>query len=703
VEFILDITDAKRAEAALRDSEARLARLLATTPAGVVELDAGGCFAYANAAAEGILGAGPGGLVGRRHDDPAWQATAGDGAPLAPERLPVAWVLRGEEVRDYELAVTALDGRRAVLLMDATPVRDGAGRIEGALAAFQDVTARQAAVEALRESEARLRLALDTGGLGDFEWDLRADVVRPSARAREIFAFAPGEGERSADYLARILPEDLPRALAEMEGGLAAGQVASGYRARLPDGTVRHVLSQGVVVRDADGAPLRLIGVFADETERRRAEAALRQVNETLEARVAERTAALTQAVDALHAEALERTQAEAALRQSQKMEAVGQLTGGIAHDFNNMLQGISGSLELMRRRVAQGRAEEVARYVEGASATVERAAALTNRLLAFARRQALQPRLVDPNELIRGMAELIRRTVGPGVAVDLRLGDGAWSVLCDPNQLENVLLNLAINARDAMPEGGRLTIETAGMHLTRADVAGQDGAKPGDYVKIGIADNGTGMDEATVARAFEPFFTTKPLGQGTGLGLSQIYGFVRQSGGVVRLDSAPGRGTTVCLHLPRHEQARGAEAAGPVDPAEAPQTGAGRTVLLVEDEAQVRGVAAETLRDLGYHVLEAGDGSAALRVLQDSFDSRVDLLVTDVGLPGGLNGRQMAEIARERRPGLPVLFITGYAGGALEKQLAPGMEVIAKPFSLDAFASRARGLIEAALVTAPR
>jgi len=270
------------------------------------------------------------------------------------------------------------------------------------------------------------------------------------------------------------------------------------------------------------------------------------------------------------------------------------------------------------------------------------------------------------------------------GGSVELHLDDGAWSVLCDPNQLENVLLNLAINARDAMPEGGRLTLGTARKALGAADVAGQDGARPGDHVEISVADTGTGMDEATRGRAFEPFFTTKPLGQGTGLGLSQPYGFVRQSDGVVRLDSAPGRGTTVRLYLPRQEHARGQEK--PSTPkAKAEEAVAGGTVLLVEDEDEdedgVRAMVVEHLRELGYAVLEAEDGPAALCLLRSG--TRVDLLVTEVGLPGGMNGRQIADAARERRPDLPVLFTTGYAGGALDGQLAPKVEMIGKPFAL--------------------
>ena len=372
---------------------------------------------------------------------------------------------------------------------------------------------------------------------------------------------------------------------------------------------------------------------------------------------------------------------AEERLRQGQKMEAIGQLTGGVAHDFNNLLQGIAGCLDMMDRRVGQGRPAEVVRYLAPARQAIDRGAHLTNRMLAFARRQTLQPRPVDPDRLVRGMEELLRRTLGPAVELTLSLHDGVWSILCDPIQLETALLNVAINARDAMPEGGTLRIATEDL-MVPADETEED-APPGPYVSIAVTDTGVGMTQALMERMFDPFFTTKPTGQGTGLGLSQLYGFVRQSGGFVRARSAPGQGTTITLYLPRHRNTGPEEAAA--EPARAARPGLvaeGARVLVIEDEPGVRAVISEALHDLGCTVLEADDGIAGWQIVQS--DAPLDLLITDVGLPG-MNGRQVADAARAARPALPVLIITGYAGAALaDLSLPEGMRLLRKPFVLE-------------------
>ncbi len=400
----------------------------------------------------------------------------------------------------------------------------------------------------------------------------------------------------------------------------------------------------------------------------------------------------LAEANDRLVGEIAERERVEEVLRQSQKMEAVGQLTGGLAHDFNNLLAGISGSLELLQARMAQGRMNDLERYITAAQGASKRAAALTHRLLAFTRRQTLDPKPTDMNRLVAGMDELIRRTVGPAVVVEVVGAVGLWTTLVDPNQLENALLNLAINARDAMPDGGRITIETSNKWLDER-AARERTLPPGQYVSLCVSDTGTGMSAEVVRRAFEPFFTTKPIGMGTGLGLSMIYGFVQQSGGQVRIYSEPGQGALVCLYLPRyHGAAEISDEAGELT--EAPRAEAGETVLVVDDEPTVRMLVTEVLEDLGYTAIEAADGPAGLKVLRS--DARIDLLVTDVGLPGGMNGRQVADAARERRPELKVLFITGYAENAVlsHGHLDRGMHVLTKPFAMEALASRIKELI---------
>jgi len=383
----------------------------------------------------------------------------------------------------------------------------------------------------------------------------------------------------------------------------------------------------------------------------------------------------------------------EEMLRQSQKMEAVGQLTGGLAHDFNNLIAGISGSLELITTRMAQGRVADVAKYVVAAQGAAHRAAALTHRLLAFSRRQTLAPRPTDVKQLVAGMEDLIARTIGPQIQLETVNAAGLWPSLIDPNQLENAILNLCINARDAMPGGGRITIETANRWLD-ARSARERGVEPGQYISLCVSDTGVGMAPEVQAKAFDPFFTTKPIGVGTGLGLSMIYGFAKQSGGSVSIYSELDQGSMVCIYLPRHLNKLD-EAAPPAETPEVPR-GDGETVLVIDDEPTVRMLVSEVLADLGYVAIEAEDGAAGLKVLNSS--ARVDLLVTDVGLPGGLNGRQVADAALEVRPGLKVLFITGFAENAVlsHGHLGPGMHVMTKPFAMDALALRIRELIAA-------
>jgi signal transduction histidine kinase len=434
-----------------------------------------------------------------------------------------------------------------------------------------------------------------------------------------------------------------------------------------------------VILRDVNERRATSEALRKSETEARDAAAALSELNQTLEQRVQERTARMMQM--------------EEELRQSQKMEAIGQLTGGIAHDFNNLLQGITGGLDLVKKRVMQGRFNEIDRFISGAMTSASRASALTHRLLAFSRRQPLAPKPLEVNPLLASMEELLRRTLGERVVFELVTSGGLWLTKCDPNQLENAVLNLAINARDAMPDGGKLTVETGNSHLDSAYAVGHPEIEPGQYVCISVTDTGSGMSAATIEKAFEPFFTTKPIGRGTGLGLSMIYGFAKQSGGHAKIYSELDKGTTVKLYLPRFRGEVEQEEQIP-DLSDIYNAHTNETVLVVEDEFVVRELIVEVLKELGYSTLEADDGPAALKILDSK--QRIDLVISDIGLPG-LNGRQIIDAAREMRPSLKVLFMTGYAENAAIAAgfLEPGMSMITKPFAMEALATRIREMLE--------
>ena len=550
---------------------------------------------------------------------------------------------------------------------------------------------RRETAEAVRASEAkareqaeRVQLALDAGAIiGTWVWNVQANRVSGDERFARSFGLDPARcrsGLRLEEVLASVHEEDKEAVEAEIAEALRrGGPFRCEYRVRQHDGVFRWIEANGRVDQDAEGAPVRFPGVLIDIDHRRAIEAALRDLNQQLESRV---QLAIAQ-----------REQAEEALRQSQKMEAVGQLTGGIAHDFNNLLTGISGSLQMLETRIAQGRLDALPRYIDAAQGATKRAAALTQRLLAFSRRQTLDPKPTSLNRLITDMEELVRRTTGPDIAVEVVGAVGLWPVLIDQNQLENALLNLCINARDAMPDGGRLTIETANRWLD-GNAGTERDLPPGQYVSLSVTDTGTGMSKETIGRIFEPFFTTKPLGQGTGLGLSMIYGFVRQSNGQVRVYSELGHGTTMCLYLPRHHgEATSSEAADEGNGCL--ETGYGETVLVIDDEPTVRLLMVDALQDAAYRVLEAADGSVGLKILQS--DTRIDLLLTDVGLPGGMNGRQVADAARTLRPTLKVLFVTGYAENAVvgNGHLDRGMQVISKPFGMTALTNKVRDMID--------
>lgn len=494
-------------------------------------------------------------------------------------------------------------------------------------------------------------------------WELSEDLLVVADYGRRLLRVSPSWsrllGHDEAALLAQpypdiIHPDDLDAVSAHLETLRSDGQpVRFENRIKAADGSWKWIA--WVLSADPNGEHLH--GVGRDVTAERAATDALRV--------------------------------AEEQLRQAQKMEALGQLTGGVAHDFNNLLQGIGGSLEAVERRLQAGRTD-VGHFSRAARLSVDRAATLTQRLLAFSRRQPLAPEAVDLNALVTGMQDLVRRSVGESVRVETAFEARIWYAWADANQIENVLLNLAINARDAMPEGGVLTIRTANTFLEGLSSPDGTGVQAGDYVMLAVTDTGKGMPPDVLARAFEPFFTTKPVGQGTGLGLSQLYGFARQSGGHARIDSAEGRGTSVKLYLPRHggSPERAVELAA--DPP--PRPGAQGTVLVVEDEMIVSMVLVETLEEQGYTVLEAAEGQAALRILEGP--APIDLLVTDVGLPG-IDGRQLAEMARVLRPGLKVLFLTGYARQATDGEALHGPDtgLISKPVPMDSFLTKVQAM----------
>ncbi len=479
-------------------------------------------------------------------------------------------------------------------------------------------------------------------------------------------------------WLARLVSRPLA-ALASGSGRLVHGEGLPPVGSRVSE-----------IARLEQSLGAAALAIAERRRERDRALADVQALNQTLEARVAERTAELSTANTALREEMAGRARTEAQLRQLQKMEAVGQLTGGIAHDFNNMLAVIISSLNLLQRRLARGETD-VGRLADAALEGAQRAASLTQRLLAFSRQQALSPAVIDVNRLVGTMSEMLSRTLGETVRLETVLAGGLWKAHVDPGQLESAILNLAVNARDAMPEGGRLTIETANAYLDDGYVATHADVVPGQYVLIAVTDTGTGMDADVLAKAFEPFFTTKPVGRGTGLGLSQVYGFVKQSGGHIKIYSEPGHGTTMKLYLPRH-QMDGEPAALPILPS-GTSTGT-ETVLVVEDDDRVRMTTVEALVDLGYTVLAADGAAAALTLIETR--PEIALLFTDIVMPE-VNGRKLADAALKLRPDLKVLFTTGYTRNAVVHNgvLDHGVELLGKPFTIQQLAAKVRHVLD--------
>ncbi|HEY2403248.1 MAG TPA: ATP-binding protein [Steroidobacteraceae bacterium] len=624
---------------------------------------------------------------------------------------------------------------------EVTPIREG-NEVVGFVKILRDHTQQREAEEAVREERRALEVLNRAGSALSMETDLQrlvqivTDAGVELTRAEFGAFFYNVEDERGESYMLYTLsgaPAEafskfpMPRnteVFAPTFNG--AGIVRSdditkdsryGHNAPrkgMPEGhlPVRSYLAVPVIARDGKviGGLFfghASVGVFTERSERgltglaaeaavaidnvylaqaaqrqiaerTRAEEALRELNANLEREVAERSAQLQAN--------------EEALRQAQKMEAVGQLTGGVAHDFNNILQVIVGNLEIIRRLVPSD-AGRVQRATEQALNGARQASSLTQRLLAFSRRQPLDPKPIDVSSLMSGISELLKRSLGETISVEIVGGAGLWKIEADTNALESAILNLAVNARDAMAQGGRLTIETMNAYVDEIYAALHAEVVPGQYVLISVSDTGVGMDAETIRRAFEPFFTTKPVGQGTGLGLSQVYGFVKQSGGHIKIYSELGQGTTVKIYLPRLQRSVDEHDVHASFPA--PEGSAHETILVVEDDDNVRTYSVDALRDLGYRVIEAPDGPSAIRLLETN--TPVDLLFTDVVLPGGMTGAQVAAQAHELRPGLKVLFTTGYARNAIfhHGRLDKGVQLITKPYSFNDLAAKVRDVLD--------
>jgi PAS domain S-box-containing protein len=662
VKVLRDRTAQREAERALAESEARFREvaeavpgfLWAATPDGTLNYASPRWYSYSGALPNQTHGAGWESFVHPEDQDAAgarWAQSTTTGTPY-----------------ETELRLRGADGSYRWWLARALPNRGEEGVIQRWIGVCTDIQEIVEARETLARSREELEVLIQQRTRDrDRMWRLSTDIMLVADFEGRIDAVNPAwtttlgwEREEliGANFLGLVHPEDVEATLAEV------GKLAQGITTLRFENRYRH----------RDGS-YRWLSWTAVPDER-----FIHAVGRDIQA---EKEAAL----------ALRAT--EEALRQSQKMEAVGQLTGGIAHDFNNLLTGVIGSLDLMQRRIAAGRSGEIERFVSSAITSANRAAALTHRLLAFSRRQPLDPKPVNSNRLVASMEELLRRTIGESIQLEIVTAGGLWLTLCDPHQLESALLNLSINSRDAMPGGGKLTIETCNAHLDNAYVARARDLRPGQYICICVSDTGVGMSRDTIEKAFEPFFTTKPIGQGTGLGLSMVYGFARQSEGYAKIYSELGQGTTVKLYLPRY-YGEGTDAEDALPTTEAPRPSErGEVVLVVEDETAVRDLVVEVLSELGYRAIEAADGPTGLRILESR--ERIDLLVTDVGLPG-LNGRQLADAARQHRPALKVLFMTGYAENAAINGgfLDPGMELVTKPFAIDTLAQRIRGMLEA-------
>jgi len=657
-------------------------RALILAPAGRDAAVAAGLLAEAGMA--GIVCADLASLQGRLDDDTGFVVATEEALVSADLRAIAAWTARQASWSDLPFIVLTRRGGGLEQNPSAHRLSEVLGNVTFLERPFHPTTfvsvARsalkgrrrqyqaRAQMEILHESQERLRTALLAGRLGPWELDLATRELDCSRACAAVFGYERQESLTYERLVAAIYPPDRPRVEQALHRSVATGQdYEAECRNVWPDGTLHWAEMRARCLRDRHGNALRLVGVASDITARKTAEENLKRLNETLEVRVAQRTAELQRAHRTVLDEIEQRQRAEDLLRHAQKMELIGQLTGGVAHDFNNLLMAILGNLELLGKHVAKD--AKAARLIDGALRGAQRGAALTQRLLAFARRQDLRTEPRDLSELVRGMADLLDRSIHPGIELRMNLPPVLPPVLVDANQIELALLNLVVNARDAMPEGGRLCI-TANV----ADTAGDDELRGGAYVRLVVEDTGHGMDAETLKKAVEPFFSTKEVGKGTGLGLSMIHGLALQLGGALRLASRPGHGARAELWLP--VAAEVAVQRRPPQPDAAPAQMGGARILLVDDDSLVSMSTAGLLEDLGHEVIEAGSGPQALEILKSG--QTVDLVITDYSMPK-MNGVQFAKAAQDLRPGLPILLATGYAD--LPPGTGIGLPRLGKPY----------------------
>jgi PAS domain S-box-containing protein len=667
---IFDVTVAAQRDQVLRARQnARYAAVVDNAPDAILTIDSDGLIQLANPAAARAFGFAPHDLMGKPVADrfenrKAWEATWRAALSGQPQLRPVEFIARRSDGTPTFLEVSASRWTSEQRAFVSVILRDVNERhaAEAALRRLNE-TLEERVATTLAERKVLADIVETTDAfiqVLDLDYRLLAVNKASADEFERVFGKRPMVGMNVLDLL-----DDYPEEQAMTRANWGRALAGEAYTVVQDFGGSsqgrRFYEHKFNALRDATGRQFAAFQFVYDVTDRLEEQA--------------------------------QHARTEEALRQSQKMEAIGQLTGGIAHDFNNLLTGIIGAMDIVKRRIASGRHEDIQRFMDAATTSANRAAALTHRLLAFARRQPLDPKATDVNQLIRGIEDFLRRTLGEQVQLTMAFEPGLWPTLTDPNQLENSIINLAINARDAMPGGGRLNITTKKAVVEDPISFGSYEIEVGEYVVISVTDTGTGIDPEVLPKVFEPFYTTKPLGQGTGLGLSMIYGFIKQTRGNVHIESAPGNGTSVNLYLRRYHGTLEPKGALPSHPA---PVGEGEIVLLVEDDSSVRLLIGEVLRDLGYACIEATDGQTAVPILTS--DVRLDLMITDVGLPG-INGRKLAEIARENRPDLRVLFVTGYSeyvtGG--EAFLAPGMEMVTKPFTLDALAFKIREILTSA------